>query len=63
MLYTFLGGYKAVCWTDMIQGFLMLCALIIVPIVMLSHLGGYKEALQYIKASDNANKQILQIKI
>ena len=61
VLYTFLGGYKAVCWTDMIQGFLMLCALIIVPIVMLSHLGGYKEALQYIKASDNANKQILQI--
>ncbi|AWI34857.1 sodium:solute symporter family transporter [Helicobacter apodemus] len=61
VLYTFFGGYKAVCWTDMIQGFLMLCALIIVPIVMLSHLGGYKEALQYIKASDNANKQILQI--
>ncbi|MDE5602801.1 MAG: sodium:proline symporter, partial [Helicobacter sp.] len=61
VLYTFLGGYKAVCWTDMIQGFLMLSALIIVPIVMLSHLGGYKEALKYINTSDIANKQILQI--
>jgi sodium/proline symporter len=25
--YTFLGGYPAVCWTDLIQGLLMLCAL------------------------------------
>lgn len=61
VLYTFFGGYKAVCWTDMIQGFLMLAALIIVPIVMLSHLGGYKEALKHINTSDMANKQILQI--
>jgi len=26
--YTFLGGYLAVCWTDLIQGILMLCALL-----------------------------------
>ncbi len=26
--YTFLGGYMAVCWTDLIQGLLMLAALI-----------------------------------
>lgn len=25
--YTFLGGYRAVCWTDLIQGLLMLAAL------------------------------------
>jgi sodium/proline symporter len=25
--YTFLGGYLAVCWTDLIQGLLMLAAL------------------------------------
>ena len=34
LVYTFLGGYKAVCWTDFFQGLLMLCALLIVPIVM-----------------------------
>ncbi len=44
VVYTFFGGYKAVCWTDMIQGFLMMGALIIVPVVMLSHLGGFQEA-------------------
>ncbi len=26
--YTFLGGFMAVCWTDLIQGLLMLCALV-----------------------------------
>ena len=34
LLYTFLGGYKAVCWTDFFQGILMLCALLAVPIAM-----------------------------
>lgn len=46
--YTFLGGYKAVCWTDMIQGLLMLFALIAVPIAMLYHLGGFNEAIDVI---------------
>lgn len=36
LVYTFLGGYKAVCWTDFFQGMLMLIALLAVPIVMVS---------------------------
>ncbi|MBQ3554310.1 MAG: sodium/proline symporter PutP [Clostridia bacterium] len=34
LVYTFLGGYKAVCWTDFFQGLLMLAALLLVPIVI-----------------------------
>jgi sodium/proline symporter len=34
LTYTFLGGYKAVCWTDFFQGMMMLAALLLVPIVM-----------------------------
>ena len=34
LVYTFLGGYKAVCWTDFFQGILMLIALLAVPIVI-----------------------------
>ncbi len=34
LIYTFLGGYKAVCWTDFFQGLLMLIALLAVPIIM-----------------------------
>ncbi|MBX2078465.1 sodium/proline symporter PutP [Campylobacter peloridis] len=44
VLYTFLGGYKAVCWTDMIQGLLMMGSLIIIPLVMIFKLGGFGEA-------------------
>ena len=34
IVYTFLGGYKAVCWTDFVQGLLMLCAVMAVPIII-----------------------------
>ena len=34
VVYTFLGGFNAVCWTDFFQGLLMICALLIVPIVI-----------------------------
>ncbi len=34
LVYTFLGGFKAVCWTDFFQGILMLVALLAVPIMM-----------------------------
>lgn len=33
LVYTFLGGFKAVCWTDFFQGFLMLAAVLAVPIL------------------------------
>lgn len=42
--YTFFGGYLAVCWTDLIQGLLMMGGLIVVPAVMISDLGGLAEA-------------------
>ncbi len=35
VFYTFLGGYKAVCWTDFFQGMLMLAALLAAPIFAL----------------------------
>lgn len=33
LAYTFMGGFKAVCVTDVIQGFLMLIAIMAVPII------------------------------
>ena len=35
LLYVFLGGFNAVCWTDFFQGLLMLGALILAPIIAL----------------------------
>lgn len=50
--YTFLGGFKAVCWTDFFQGLLMLIALLAVPIVMVSfgnfdssYMGAFEEGV------------------
>ena len=39
VLYTLLGGFMAVCWTDLFQGMLMFFALLIVPIMAYNHLG------------------------
>jgi sodium/proline symporter len=40
ILYTFLGGFLAVCWTDLFQGLLMVFAIVIVPAVAMVHIGG-----------------------
>lgn len=40
VIYTFLGGFKAVCWTDLVQGILMFIALIIVPVSLFRSLSG-----------------------
>ena len=42
VVYTFLGGFLAVSWTDMIQGTLMVIAITIVPIMAWQHVGGYE---------------------
>lgn len=36
IVYTFLGGFKAVCWTDFFQGILMLIALLAIPIAVIA---------------------------
>ena len=41
ILYTLVGGYKAVAWTDLVQGVLMLLGLIVLPIVAIQAGGGW----------------------
>lgn len=40
LVYTFLGGFNAVCWTDFFQGMLMLVALMLVPIITVATMNG-----------------------
>ncbi|MDR2932750.1 MAG: sodium/proline symporter PutP [Oscillospiraceae bacterium] len=40
LAYTFLGGFSAVCWTDFVQGLLMLVAILAIPILALVAIGG-----------------------
>lgn len=58
--YTFFGGYKAVCWTDMIQGLIMMAALIIVPLAMLYEIGNPKKVYLALKGSDSARIEFIE---
>lgn len=52
LVYTFLGGYKAVCWTDFFQGILMLVALLAVPLVIMFTKNLDSSALNVIVGND-----------
>ena len=39
ILYTFLGGYKALCWTDFFQAILMVVVIVLVPLVIIGDVG------------------------
>ncbi len=39
LIYTFLGGFNAVCWTDFIQGLMMLAAIMAAPIIAVIAMG------------------------
>ncbi|MCY6959251.1 sodium/proline symporter PutP [Clostridium sp. ZC22-4] len=49
VVYTFLGGFMAVCWTDFFQGMMMFGAVIVVPIIAVKSLGGISESVNIIK--------------
>ncbi|MBN1764089.1 MAG: sodium/proline symporter PutP [Sedimentisphaerales bacterium] len=42
IVYTFMGGFLAVCWTDLIQGSLMLLAIVVVPALAYYKVGGWQ---------------------
>ncbi|HAE60924.1 MAG TPA: sodium/proline symporter PutP [Eubacteriaceae bacterium] len=44
--YTFLGGFLAVCWTDLIQGMLMFFAIIMLPVIAVVQLGGTEQTFE-----------------
>jgi sodium/proline symporter len=56
--YTFLGGFLAVSWTDFLQGILMFLALIVVPVVVVSSLGGWNETVAKVASVDPARLDI-----
>lgn len=43
IIYTFIGGFLAVSWTDTIQATLMVFALILTPVFILINLGGFEQ--------------------
>ncbi|KMQ01392.1 sodium/proline symporter PutP [Bacillus cereus] len=50
--YTLFGGFLAVSWTDFVQGCIMFIALVLVPIVAFTDIGGVTETFNTIKQVD-----------
>lgn len=50
--YTFVGGYKAVCYTDVVQGMLMLLGLLVVPATAIYAAGGWHGVVSKLAAQD-----------
>lgn len=46
ILYTMMGGLRAVAWTDFIQGIIMVVGLVMLSLVALVELGGFSEMTQ-----------------
>lgn len=54
LVYTFMGGFMAVCVTDFIQGMLMLVGVLIVPIIAFFVIGGSENLVSLLDASQVA---------
>ncbi len=52
LYYTTVGGFKAVAYSDVLQGILMLLGLLILPIVGFAAAGGWSPVLTQIRAAD-----------
>ena len=54
VVYTLMGGFRAVSWTDFLQGLIMVFALVCMPVLVLAKVGGYGATLAALSAQDPA---------
>ncbi len=50
VLYTLLGGFLAVAWTDLIQGLMMAAVAVVLPIVGIAYIGGFDVFVERLSA-------------
>ncbi|MXP50904.1 sodium/proline symporter PutP [Pantoea sp. SoEX] len=60
IVYTLVGGFLAVSWTDTVQATLMIFALIITPIIVISSSGGINNAISVIEAKSLSNVDMVK---
>jgi sodium/proline symporter len=60
ILYTLVGGFLAVSWTDTVQASLMIFALVLAPIVVVSSVGGVDTSLAIIRELDPGRLDFLR---
>ncbi len=52
VVYTLMGGFRAVSWTDFFQGTIMVIALVVMPVLVVASIGGYGAMLHRLAAID-----------
>lgn len=52
VFYTFIGGFMAVSLTDAVQGSIMVVALLLIPTVVISQVGGVGDAIETIRVKN-----------
>ena len=57
ILYTLVGGFLAVSWTDTVQATLMIFALVLTPVIVLLSLGGPADSVALVEQFDPARLQ------
>lgn len=55
IIYTFIGGFLAVSWSDTIQATLMLFALIVTPVMIIMHMGGWDMIVDFTEKASLAD--------
>ncbi|MEJ2420376.1 MAG: sodium/proline symporter [Acidobacteriota bacterium] len=48
VIYTLMGGFRAVSWTDFIQGLILVFALVAMPLIVIIKLGGYSAMMHQV---------------
>jgi sodium/proline symporter len=59
LAYTMIGGFLAVSLTDFVQGCIMFLALIVVPVVAMTHVGGPAATAELVRSVDPARFDLL----
>ncbi len=52
IVYTATGGFKAVAYTDVLQGILMLLCLVLIPMYAIGHIGGWDALMDQLGRAD-----------
>lgn len=59
VIYTCSGGFKAVCWTDLVQGAMMFFAIIVIPFTVLKMFGGLENTMEIVNATHSGAFDII----
>jgi len=55
LIYTVTGGFRAIAWTDVVQAIFMVGALVLIPMILISQLGGLERTWNLLNQGENGS--------